>query len=156
MSSVQKPAAETPESAPAEPKASGNSRKRKLGVGALIVVGCLMLLIAIFATWVDRVALDSGNWTSISTKALQNPQVRTAVANNAVNSLYENVDVPAVLQQALPPRLKPLAGPIASAGQPYLDQAVVRRARETPRGGALAAREHARPPAADEHPQRRR
>ncbi len=103
---------------------TGNSRRRKLALGVLVFLGSLMLCVAIFATWVDRVALDSTAWSDTSTKALQQPAVQTAVSEYLVDQLYTNVDVPAALSQALPPRLQPLAGPIAVGAEPYIQRAV--------------------------------
>ena len=103
---------------------TGNSRSRKLALGVLVFLGSLMLCVAIFATWIDRVALDSGSWSDTSTKALQQPAVRTALSEYLVDQLYANVDVPAALSGALPPRLQPLAGPIAVGAEPYIQRAV--------------------------------
>jgi Short C-terminal domain len=103
---------------------TGNTKKRKLGIGALVFLGSFLLFVAIFATWVDRVALDSGNWSDTSTQVLEQPAVRTALSQYLVDQAYANVDVPAVLETALPPRAKPLAGPIATYIQPYLQRAV--------------------------------
>lgn len=123
---------------------TGNSKRRKLGVGALVALGSLMLCLAVFATWVDRVALDSTTWSDTSTKALQQPAVRTAVSQYLVDQLYADVNVAAVLEQTLPPRLKPLSGTIAAAAQPYLQRAVAAglarpRAVELWRGANLRA-----------------
>ena len=108
------------------PKAvsTGNSKRRKLGIGALVALGSLMLCLAVFATWVDRVALDSTTWSDTSTKALEQPAVRNAVAGYLVDQLYTDVNVPAVLNQTLPPRLQPLSAPISAALQPYLQRAI--------------------------------
>src|SRR5689334_20652192 len=105
-----------------EPAAShaGNTRGRRLVLGVLVFLGSLMLCVAIFANWVDKVALDSGTWSDTSTKALQQPAVRTAVSEYVVDQLYANVDVPAALSAALPSRLQPLAGPIAVGAEPYI------------------------------------
>ena len=103
---------------------TGNSRSRKLALGLLVFLGSLMLCVAIFATWVDRVALDSGSWSDTSTKALQQPAVRTALSEYLVDQLYANVNVPAALSGALPSRLQPLAGPIAVGAEPYIQRAV--------------------------------
>ena len=103
---------------------TGNSRSRKLVLGVLVFLGSLMLCVAIFATWVNRVALDSGAWSDTSTQALQQPAVRTALSEYLVDQLYANVNVPAALSQALPSRLQPLAGPIAVGAEPYIQRAV--------------------------------
>jgi len=104
--------------------ARANGRGRKLAVGTLVALGSLMLCVAVFATWVNRVALDSATWSDTSTKALQQPAVRSALSAYLVDQLYTNVDVPAALSQALPPRLQPLAGPIAVGAEPYIERAV--------------------------------
>ena len=48
----------------------------------------------------------------------------TALSECLVDQLYTNVDVPAALSQVLPPRLRPLAGPIAVGAEPYIQRAV--------------------------------
>ena len=121
MSTAEQQQAETTER---EPTRGKNSRRRKLGIGALIALGSLMLCIAVFATWLDRVFLDTSTWTDTSAAALQQPAVRNAVAQQLTDQLYTNVNVPQVLAQALPPRLKPLAPTIAGAGEPYVERAV--------------------------------
>jgi hypothetical protein len=113
-----------PATEPTSTSPAGNSRRRKLALGVLVFLGSLMLCVAIFATWVDRVALDSTAWSDTSTKALQQPAVQTALSEYLVDQLYTNVDVPAALSQALPPRLQPLAGPIAVGAEPYIQRAV--------------------------------
>lgn len=101
-----------------------NSRRRKLGLGLLVALASLMLGVSILATWMDEVFLNSSTWADTSAAALQQPQVRTAVSGYLVDQLYTNVNVPEALAQVLPPRVKALAGPIAVAGQPYLQRAI--------------------------------
>jgi hypothetical protein len=101
-----------------------NSRRRKFGLGLLIVLASLMLGVSVLAIWADRVFLDSTTWADTSAAALQEPQVQTALSAYLVDQIYANVDVPQALAQALPARVKPLAGPLAVAGQPYVERAV--------------------------------
>ena len=122
MSEVQQSQVATSTGATAA--STGNSGRRKLGIGALVFLGSFLLCVSIFATWIDRVALNSDSWADTSTKALEQPAVRTAVSQYMVDQLYTNVDVPALLAQGLPPRLKPLSSPIAVAAEPYLERAV--------------------------------
>jgi hypothetical protein len=112
-----------------QPRASSgdhprNSRRRKLGIGLLVALASLMLGVAVLATWVDKVFLDSTNWADTSAAALQQPEVQTALSSYIVDQIYANVDVPQALSQALPPRAQPLAGPLAVAGQPYVERAI--------------------------------
>ncbi len=91
------------------------SRGRRIAVWALVSLASLLSLLAILASWVDRQMFDDDNWTKASTQLIQDPAVQGALSVYLVNSLYENVDVPAALAERLPPNLKPLAAPAAAA-----------------------------------------
>ena len=101
--------AETPE------QPSGTGRGRRNGALALVIVASLLAFPAILAIWVNRQLLNTDNWTETSTQLLENRLIRDQVATFLVNELYTRVDVQGELQQALPPRLQPLAGPAAGA-----------------------------------------
>ena len=117
--------AQAPEPARADvPVHDGNSRRRKLGLGVLVALASLMLGVSVLAIWVDRVFLDSTNWADTSAAALQQPEVRTALSEYLVDQMYANVNVPQTLAQALPAKAKALAGPLAVAGQPYVERAI--------------------------------
>jgi hypothetical protein len=103
---------------------AGNSRKRKSAIAVLVAAGSLMLGVAVLATWIDKVFLDSGAWADTSTSALQNPQVRTALSEYIVEQVYANVNIPEQLAQVLPAQARGLAGPVAVAGQPYAQRAI--------------------------------
>jgi hypothetical protein len=94
---------------------SGTGRGRRNGALALVVVASLLAFPAILAVWVNRQLLNTDNWTETSTQLLENRLIRDQVATFLVNELYTRVDVQGELQQALPPRLQPLAGPAAGA-----------------------------------------
>ena len=122
MTDVEQPPAPADSDKAGAPAAGGG--RRKAAVGGLVVLGSVMLCIAIFATWLDRVALDSNTWSDTSAQALQQPAVRTALSTYLVDQLYTHVNIPKVLSEALPAKVKPLAGPIAVAGEPYVQRAV--------------------------------
>ncbi len=112
------------------------SRGRRIAVWTLVSLASLLSLIAILASWVDRQMFDDQNWTKASTQLIQDPAVQGALSVYLVNSLYENVDVPAAIAQKLPPNLKPLAAPAAAAlRQPATD--AVRLLLSRPRVQAL-------------------
>src|SRR2546421_7081648 len=92
---------------------------------ARILVGLATLLsvVAIFALWVNRQALDTGEWTNTSTRLLENAQIRSALSTYLVDQLYANVDVAAELKSLAPKDLKPLAGPAAGGLREGLAQA---------------------------------
>lgn len=83
-------------------------------VKALVFVASFLVLIACFATWAERQALTTDDWVNTSGRLLENQAIREALANYAVDQLYENVDVSTELKTALPPDFKQLSGPASS------------------------------------------
>src|SRR3954452_5916857 len=89
--------------------------RRRALVWALIVAASLLALASILTTWVHRQMLDEQSWKDASADLIADPQVRQAVSVYVVDQLYGSVDVPAALEQRLPPDLKTLAASAAGA-----------------------------------------
>ena len=123
--SVSETEAQPPEPAPEAPS-HGLTRGRRWTVRGLVVVASVLCLLSVLSIWVDKVALDNDVYTTTSSKLLQDPKVQSALANYLVDQLYTNTDVEAQIEAALPPRLKPLAGPAATAIRPYAVQGAER------------------------------
>ena len=113
---------EPTEPPPATTPTHGLTRGRRWTIRVLVVVASILCLLSVLAIWVDKVALDTDVYTTTSSKLLEDPKVQTALANYLVDQLYTNVDVQTEIEQALPERLKPLAGPAATALRPYAVQ----------------------------------
>jgi hypothetical protein len=105
---------------------------------AILVVATLLGLVSVFSIWVKRQALETDTWTNTSTKLLENKDVNEALSAYMVEALYENVDVQGELAGALPPPVKPLAGP-AAAGLRTLAGQIASEALSRPRVQALWA-----------------
>jgi hypothetical protein len=114
------------------PSGTAVPRQRRGIVFTLIVIASLIGFLATFAIWANRQLLETDTWTDTSTKLLEDPEIRSQVADTMVDTLYTNVDVQAELQQSLPPRLQPLAGP-AAAGLRELTLKLANQALERPR-----------------------
>jgi hypothetical protein len=80
-----------------------------------MIFASILAFLAVFAVWANRQLLETDTWTNTSSKLLEDPEIRSQVADYMVDTLYSNVDVQAELQTALPPRLQPIAGPAAAA-----------------------------------------
>ena len=91
------------------------SRKRRIVVWVLVVLGTIVALVAIMTTWVKRQMLDNTAWNKATTQIVQDPQVQTAIATYTVNQLYQNVNVGQALSDRLPKNLKQLGPPLAGA-----------------------------------------
>jgi hypothetical protein len=124
--------AETAPSAPARKQ----SRKRAAGVWVVLVIAGLLLVLSSFAVWINRVALNTSVFADTSSSLLDDPAIRTAVANRAVDELFANVDVQEEVRAQLPSGYKGLAGP-ATAGLRQASYQIVDRALEQPRFQSL-------------------
>jgi hypothetical protein len=96
----------------APPPESPLRRRRRLPL-VLIALASMLALLAIFALWANRQLLDTENWTDTSSELLEDEAVRGQIAVFLVDQLYANRDVQGRLEEALPPRWQPLAGPAA-------------------------------------------
>ncbi|MCL2418312.1 MAG: SHOCT domain-containing protein [Conexibacteraceae bacterium] len=95
---------------PARPR-----RERARLVNALIVLATTLLVVAIFATWANRLLFSPDNWSSTSTQLLQNANVRTTTANYIVDQVYAYVNVPGLIKKGLPSQFQGIAGPASGA-----------------------------------------
>ena len=104
----------TPEPTPAPAEGGRLSRGRRYGVRAALIAGTILAVFAIFAVFANRQVLNADNWANTSDAMLENQAIRTQISANLVDQVYANVDVTGEVAKALPPRLKPLAGPAAN------------------------------------------
>ncbi len=109
----------------------GQSRGRATAVWIVLVLAGLLLLVSSFAVWINRVALNTSEFTDTSSSLLDNDQIRSAVANRAVDELFANVDVQAEVEAQLPADYQGLSG-AATAGLRQASYQIVDRALEQP------------------------
>jgi hypothetical protein len=96
---------DTPDSpAPSAPKLG-------IGISIVLVIATILTIFAFLTIWANRQVLSTDQWTDTSTQLLEKPAVRTALANYLVDTLFNNIDVQAELENNLPPELSGLAGP---------------------------------------------
>ena len=104
----------------------------------VLVLAGLLLLVSAFAVWVNRVALNTNQFTDTTSELLADDAIRNAIATRAVDELFASVDVQAELRQQLPQDFKSLSGP-AAAGLRQASYQIVDRALEQPRLQSLFA-----------------
>src|SRR5262245_50015906 len=80
--------ATTPTAAPEE--ASGG---RRWLIRGILVVATVLAVISIFAVWANRQALNADNWGDTSSRLLEDPDIRQAVSEQLVDTVYANVNV---------------------------------------------------------------
>jgi hypothetical protein len=87
---------------------------RKAGIAALLAAGTLLWIGFGLGVWAERQALDTDQWVDTSGELLENDPVRTALGLFIVDRLFDSEEVQARIEEVLPPRLDPLAGPAAA------------------------------------------
>jgi hypothetical protein len=75
----------------------------------------VVLVLSIFANWVQREALDTNQIKGTTDQILKDPDVQQALATYTVDQLYANVDVQSQIAEKLPSAAKPLALPVSAA-----------------------------------------
>jgi hypothetical protein len=91
----------------------------------------LLLLLSSFAVWINRVALNTSEFSSTSSALLDDPKIRSAVATRSVDELFSSVDVQSEVKAQLPDNYKSLSGP-ATAGLRQASYQIIDRALEQP------------------------
>ena len=117
----------------------------------LATFAAIFLVLGALAVWVNRVALDSSQWSDTSVKIIQNDTVQSTLATYLVNQLYDNVDVAATIEDFLPeaPSRSLPPSPRACAHPPQRGAA---RTRLTTAAESLEERQReGQPPAAAGH-----
>jgi hypothetical protein len=87
---------------------------RKAGIAALLAIGTLIFIGFGVGVWAERQVLDTDEWVDTSAELLENEDVRVALGGFIVDRLYDSAEVQAQIEDVLPPRLDPLAGPAAA------------------------------------------
>ena len=93
--------ASEPASQPASAPASAPGGHRKLSL-ALVVVGTVLAVAAIFSIWANRQALNTDNWVRTSDRILANKEVETRLSAYMADQIFANVDVKAEPKRPCP------------------------------------------------------
>jgi hypothetical protein len=100
-------------------------------VTALLVLGTIVTLLAVFSIWANRQALNTDEWVKTSDRLLANEHIDERLSAFIAEQVFANVDVEAKLEEALPPELAPLAS-AAAGGLQGLAPRVAERVLESP------------------------
>ncbi|HSD77260.1 MAG TPA: SHOCT domain-containing protein [Solirubrobacteraceae bacterium] len=114
------------------PPSVAHHRRHRVLVTVLLAVAFVTGLLAMFAVWVNRQALNTDNWTQTSSELLADPEIQNALGAYVVDELFRNVDVAGELRQVLPEQATGLAGP-AAAGLRQLGTRVAPQVLARPR-----------------------
>lgn len=116
--------ASQPEAAAPEPRP--RRPRRRVLVGFILGLATVIGLVGVMAVWANRQVLDTNNVTNLSSQLLADKQIQGALSTYLVSQVFTSVNVQAEIQNALPAKLAPLAGPLASGTRQLADSQVPR------------------------------
>lgn len=102
----------------------GGHTGRKWAVGILVFLGVILLTLANVAFWAWFTLLNTNGWVAAVGPLTQDPTVAGMVSKYVVSGLFEQANVDVVVEEALPPNLQILAGPLVVGLERVADQAV--------------------------------
>jgi len=108
------------------PKNADRSRKHRKAVIALVVLACVLAPIAGTAIWINNQVTKTDRYTRTVKPLASDPDIQAVIAANVTRTLFENVDVRARASEALPPRAKFLAGPLANGLRTFTENTTQR------------------------------
>jgi hypothetical protein len=100
-----------------------NKGGRKTAIVSLLVLASILAPLAVASIWVKNQVTDTSRYVRTVKPLASNPAIQSAVAANLTNTLFKRVDVEARAKDALPPRAKQFAAPIAAGIEGYAQTA---------------------------------
>lgn len=95
-------------------------RLRRIAVGLLVALSCLLVLLSTTVVWGHRTLLNTGAFVGTVAPVFKDPAVTSAVAARATDELFTQLNVQARLKDALPPKASVAAAPVANAAKGFV------------------------------------
>ena len=100
------------------------TRLRQVVAALLVVIAALGVTASVIGVWAGRTALDTDRWVETVTPLDQDPAVRAAVSAYMTDQIFDTLNVPQRVQEALPPRAAFLATPLTGQVRGYVQGSV--------------------------------
>jgi hypothetical protein len=106
--------------------APSGRKSHRFWVALLLLVAMILTPFTILAIFLKGQINDTGRYVSTVEPLADNPALQAYVAEDVSNQLFERVNIKEYVEDALPKRAEALAGPLTSALQGFVRQAVQR------------------------------
>jgi len=101
-------------------------RWRRILVGFLVVLGCVLAPLSVLSVWMKSTVLNTDNYVSTVAPLASDPDVQQALANRITNAIVQNTDVESKIADALPAKAAFVAPAVARGLAQYVDQAALK------------------------------
>jgi hypothetical protein len=106
---------------PPQPVSKPRRRRiRRIVVGLLVALSCLLVLLSTTEVWAHRTLLNTGAFVGTVGPVFKNPAVTSAVAARATDELFTELNLQARLKDALPPKASFAAAPVVNATKGFV------------------------------------
>jgi hypothetical protein len=99
-------------------------RVRTTVAATLVVLGCVVLLLASIAVWVNRTVVSTDGWVDTVGPLSREEAVAVAASEALTVQIAEAVDLEGFAEERLPERAQPLAAPLAAAVRGFVQDQV--------------------------------
>ncbi|MET0627594.1 MAG: hypothetical protein ABW033_03950 [Acidimicrobiia bacterium] len=99
---------------------------RRILVGFLVVLGCILVPLSVLGVWVHSTLLDTDQYVATVGPLVDQPAVQEAVAARLTNALVQNTDLESKIEDLLPDRAQALAPTIAAGAEQAVAAAATR------------------------------
>ncbi len=101
-------------------------RWRRILAWVLLVLSCILVPLSVAAVWTRSELLDTDRYVQTVAPLARNAEIQEAIARRLSTVLFDNVDVEELATDALPSQASFLAGPLESALENFVDDAILR------------------------------
>jgi hypothetical protein len=108
------------QSGPERIKKRRGRRIRRIIVGLLVALSCLLVLLSTTVVWAHRTLLNTHTFVGTVAPVFKHPEVTSAVAARATDQLFTELKLQARLRAALPPKVSFAAVPITNATKGFV------------------------------------
>lgn len=96
------------------------NRARRIGAGLLVVAGCIVVLLASLAVWLNRTVVSTNGWVETVGPLSREEAVATALADNLTEAIADAVNIDEYAAENLPEKAQPLVAPVGAAVQDFV------------------------------------
>lgn len=97
---------------------------RKVVAAVLVALAAFGVTASVIGVWGARTTLNTDRWVSTVGPLADDPQVQAAVTTYMTTQLYDTLDVPTRVKNALPPKAAFLAAPLSTRVKDFIHDAV--------------------------------
>jgi hypothetical protein len=101
-------------------------RWRRILVGVLVVIVCILAPISAIAVWVSHTLLDTDQYVATVGPLADNPAVQNATANRVTTAVITGTGIETKIKDALPPRAAFIAPSVTNGLESFVHQAALK------------------------------